>query len=74
MLVAGGAASQVFLGVTPDLVEQGVRAGGLLKALAARFGGGAGGRDDFAQAGIKKMIQTEELVAALKAILAGGTG
>ena len=25
-------------------------------------------------AGIKKMIQTEELVAALKAILAGGTG
>lgn len=37
--------------VTPDLVERGLHAGNLVRAVAAQAGGGGGGRPDMAQAG-----------------------
>jgi alanyl-tRNA synthetase len=37
--------------VTPDLVEQGLHAGNLVKAVAKEVGGGGGGRPTMAQAG-----------------------
>jgi alanyl-tRNA synthetase len=37
--------------VTPDLVEQGLHAGNLVKAVAREVGGGGGGRPTMAQAG-----------------------
>ncbi len=40
-------------GVTKDLVEKGYHAGKLVKEVAARTGGGGGGRPDMAQAGGK---------------------
>jgi alanyl-tRNA synthetase len=37
--------------VTPDLVEQGLHAGNLVKAVAQEVGGGGGGKPTMAQAG-----------------------
>lgn len=49
-------------GVTKDLIEKGYHAGKLIKEIAARCGGGGGGRPDMAQAGGKN---PEQLVDAL---------
>lgn len=49
-------------GVTKDLIEKGYHAGKLIKEVAARCGGGGGGRPDMAQAGGKN---PEQLVDAL---------
>ncbi|MFC4184668.1 alanine--tRNA ligase [Saccharococcus thermophilus] len=43
----------LIAGVTNDLVEKGYHAGKLIKEVAARCGGGGGGRPDMAQAGGK---------------------
>ncbi|BDG36893.1 alanine--tRNA ligase [Saccharococcus caldoxylosilyticus] len=43
----------LIAGVTNDLVEKGYHAGNLIKEVAARCGGGGGGRADMAQAGGK---------------------
>ena len=43
----------LIAGVTNDLVEKGYHAGKLIKEVAARCGGGGGGRADMAQAGGK---------------------
>lgn len=48
--------------VTPDLIAKGFHAGKLIKEVAARCGGGGGGRPDMAQAGGKN---PEQLRAAL---------
>lgn len=39
--------------VTPDLIARGIKAGDLIKRVAAVVGGGGGGRPDMAQAGGK---------------------
>jgi alanyl-tRNA synthetase len=49
--------------VTPDLMDKGFHAGKLVKEVAARCGGGGGGRPDMAQAGGK---HPEQLEGALK--------
>jgi alanyl-tRNA synthetase len=43
----------LIAGVTNDLIEKGYHAGKLIKEVAARCGGGGGGRADMAQAGGK---------------------
>ncbi|MBD2844547.1 alanine--tRNA ligase [Paenibacillus sp. IB182496] len=52
----------LIVSVSPDLVKRGFHAGKLIKELAARCGGGGGGRPDMAQAGGK---QPEKLAEAL---------
>ncbi|MEW9667266.1 alanine--tRNA ligase [Ammoniphilus sp. 3BR4] len=47
-------------GVTKDLVEKGYHAGKLIKEVAARCGGGGGGRPDMAQAGGKNPAELGE--------------
>ncbi|MGG5254946.1 alanine--tRNA ligase [Neobacillus sp. SM06] len=46
--------------VTKDLIEKGYHAGKLVKEVAARCGGGGGGRPDMAQAGGKDPNKLEE--------------
>lgn len=55
-------------GVTKDLMDQGFHAGKIIKEVAARCGGGGGGRPDMAQAGGKdpaKLAEALELVSQL---------
>ncbi|MFI5008694.1 MAG: alanine--tRNA ligase [Solirubrobacterales bacterium] len=62
-------------GVAPALVEQGVKAGAVVKAAAEVAGGGGGGRDTVAQAGGRHPEKLEEAIAAgraaIEAALAG---
>lgn len=51
--------------VTPDLVEQGIRADEIITAVARRVGGGGGGKPEMAQAGGKN---PEALPEALRAV------
>jgi len=44
---------------TPELVERGVHAGNIVRAVAAVAGGGGGGRPDLAQAGAKDPAQID---------------
>ena len=46
-----GAKLQLCAGVTPDLVKKGLKAGELVKFVAAQVGGKGGGKPDFAMAG-----------------------
>ncbi|MGN7468507.1 alanine--tRNA ligase [Brevibacillus sp. SAFN-007a] len=52
-------------GVTKDLMEQGVHAGKIIKEVAARCGGGGGGRPDMAQAGGKDPSKLQEALDAV---------
>jgi alanyl-tRNA synthetase len=58
------------LGVTPDLRER-VKAGDLVREIAAIVGGKGGGRPDFAQAGGSAPEKLPEAVEKLYALLAG---
>ncbi|PPA71500.1 alanine--tRNA ligase [Jeotgalibacillus proteolyticus] len=51
---------QIIAGVTKDLIEKGYHAGKLVKEVAARCGGGGGGRPDMAQAGGKDPSKVQE--------------
>ncbi|KKB36374.1 alanine--tRNA ligase [Bacillus thermotolerans] len=50
----------IIAAVTKDLIDKGYHAGKLVKEVAARCGGGGGGRPDMAQAGGKDPSKTEE--------------
>ena len=50
----------LVVSVSPELVKQGFHAGKLIKELAARCGGGGGGRPDMAQAGGKDPSKLQE--------------
>lgn len=61
--------------VTPDLVKQGFHAGKLVKEVAARCGGGGGGRPDMAQAGGKDPSKLDEALELARELVARqGTG
>jgi alanyl-tRNA synthetase len=53
----------IVAGVTKDLLGQGFHAGKLVKEVAARCGGGGGGRPDMAQAGGKNPADLEKALA-----------
>ncbi|MGI6250036.1 MAG: alanine--tRNA ligase [Anaerolineaceae bacterium] len=46
--------------VTPDLIERGLKAGDLIRRIAAIIGGGGGGKPDLAQAGGKDATKLSE--------------
>jgi alanyl-tRNA synthetase len=58
------------LGVTPDLRER-VKAGDLVREIAAVVGGKGGGRPDFAQAGGPLAEKLPEAIERLYALLGG---
>jgi alanyl-tRNA synthetase len=65
----------LVVGVTPSVVERGVKAGALVKVAAQVVGGGGGGKDTMAQAGGREPDKLPEALAAARAevekILAG---
>jgi len=70
VIVLGSAGEKVQLvaAVSPDLNQRGLHAGQIVKAVAARTGGGGGGRPDMAQAGGKdpaKLPEALKLVPGL---------
>ena len=64
----GGRVS-LALGVTQDLTKQ-IKAGDLVREIAAVVGGKGGGRPDFAQAGGSEPAKIDEAFARLDALLA----
>jgi alanyl-tRNA synthetase len=56
-------------GVAPALVQRGVKAGAVVKAVAAVAGGGGGGRDTVAQAGGRHPEKLDEALAAGRAAI-----
>jgi alanyl-tRNA synthetase len=55
---------------TPDVVEQGVHAGNIVKALAPIIGGGGGGRPNMAQAGGRDATRLDQALDAAYQIVA----
>ncbi len=51
LAATGGEKLQICAGLTPDLVKRGLKAGELVKFVAAQVGGKGGGKPDFAMAG-----------------------
>jgi len=67
-----GGKVMLLAAMTPDVAEQGLHAGKVVKAAAERVGGSGGGRPDLAQAGGKQADRLDEALAAGKeAILHG---
>ena len=56
---------------TEGAMKQGAHAGNLIKAIAAKVGGGGGGRPNMAQAGGKNPAGIPDAIAAAKEALAG---
>ena len=60
----------LVVAVTPDLVAKGLKAGSIIKEVAALVGGGGGGRPDLAQAGGKWPEKLPEAMAKAAEIVA----
>ena len=56
---------------TDEAMKKGAHAGNLIKAVAAKVGGGGGGRPNMAQAGGKNPAGIPEALEAAKEALAG---
>ncbi len=59
-------------GVTPDLVEQGVHAGSIIKEVAGAAGGSGGGRPDMAQAGGRDVSLVDKALALVPGLVTKG--
>jgi len=62
--------AHLLVGVAPELVQRGVKAGEIVKQAAAVVGGGGGGRDTLAQAGGREPEKLGEALEAAKAAIA----
>jgi alanyl-tRNA synthetase len=74
ILFTNGARAGVHVGVTDDLVQQGVKAGEIASAIAAVSGGKGGGRPHFASAGLGDAAKLGEARAQARSIVAGVLG
>jgi alanyl-tRNA synthetase len=70
VLFTNGERAAVWVGVTDDLVQQGVKAGDIANAIAAVSGGKGGGRPHFASAGAGDPAKLGEARAQAGAIVA----
>jgi alanyl-tRNA synthetase len=61
-------------GVTPDLVERGLKAGDIVREVAKVTGGGGGGRPEMAQAGGRDASKLSEAIEAVPQIVSRFTG
>ncbi len=66
----GGKVNLVAM-ATEEAMKQGAHAGNLIKAIAAKVGGGGGGRPNMAQAGGKNPAGIPDAIAAVSEVLAG---
>ncbi len=76
-ILLGGALDgrvHLIVGVTPSVVQRGVRAGAIVKAAAAVVGGGGGGRDTLAQAGGRDVEKLQEALDAGRAAIEAALG
>ncbi len=64
-----GERAALLVSVAPSVVEEGVRAGEVVKAAAALVGGGGGGRDTMAQAGGRHPEKIDEALARARAVI-----
>jgi len=62
--------ASLLVGVPPELVQRGVKAGQIVKRAAAVVGGGGGGRDTLAQAGGREPEKLGEALQAAKEAIA----
>jgi alanyl-tRNA synthetase len=60
VLFTGGDRPGVHVAVTDDLISRGLRAGDLVKRIAAVSGGSGGGRPHFASGGLGDVAKVEE--------------
>jgi alanyl-tRNA synthetase len=60
----------LVVAVTDDLVKAGLKAGDIIKPVAAIVGGGGGGRPNMAQAGGKDSSKLPEALAKAREVLA----
>ena len=61
----------VLTALTPDLVKKGLKAGDIVKQVAAVVGGSGGGKPDLAQAGGKDATKIDDAVAKAKEVAKG---
>ena len=57
------------VGVSKNAMARGLKAGALVKKIAAIAGGNGGGKPDFAMAGLKDETKIDEALAAVKGIV-----
>jgi alanyl-tRNA synthetase len=69
-----GAKPNFVAAVTPDLVERGLHAGKLVKAVAQEVGGGGGGKPTLAQAGGRDADRLERALALVPALVSKQLG
>jgi alanyl-tRNA synthetase len=62
------------VGVAPELVARGVKAGAVVKTAAAVVGGGGGGRDTLAQAGGRDPDKLDDAIAAARTAIEEALG
>lgn len=63
----------LLLALTDDLVKSGLKAGDLIRPIAAVIGGSGGGRPNLAQAGGKDAARLSEALQKAREVLAGST-
>ncbi len=64
----------LLVGVTDDLIKQGVKAGDIVKTIAPIVGGGGGGRPQMAQAGGKDPDKLGDALAKAREVIQAGLG
>jgi len=64
-----GATLSYLAAASPAAVARGIKAGDLLRAVAAKIGGGGGGRPDLAQGGGGTPAQADEALAAARSAI-----
>jgi alanyl-tRNA synthetase len=77
VLVLGAAVGEraaLLVSVAPSVVQQGVKAGAIVKLAAALVGGGGGGRDTMAQAGGRDPSKLADALIAARVAIAEALG
>ena len=74
LIGSDGAKTMMAVGVSKNAMARGLKAGALVKKIAAIAGGKGGGKPDFAMAGLKDETKIDEALAAVSAIVKKALG
>ena len=69
LIGSDGNKTMMAVGVSKNALARGLKAGALVKKIAAIAGGNGGGKPDFAMAGLKDETKIDEALAAVKSIV-----